>query len=164
MTGLEIIQMNHAAEKNIKFAWSSIEWVKLMETNRYTRCRETLSSIHGPIGEGVMDALKDIAPDLARYIIEFPYGDIYSRGILSLKEREIATIASLTTLGNAAAELRAHIQGGLNVGCSRREIVEVIMQMAIFAGFPAAINAIMVAKEVFAELDKKQAASNNKTN
>ncbi|WP_036251052.1 carboxymuconolactone decarboxylase family protein [Methylobacter sp. BBA5.1] len=135
-----------------------------MDTNRYTRGQETLSSIHGSIGEGVMDALKDIAPDLARYIIEFPYGDIYSRGVLSLKEREIATIASLTTLGNATTELRAHIQGGLNVGCSRGEIVEVILQMAVFAGFPAAINAILVAKDVFVELDKKQAASNNKTN
>lgn len=134
-----------------------------METNRYTRGQETLSSIHGSIGEGVMDAVKDIAPDLARYIIEFPYGDIYSRGVLSLKEREIAAIASLTTLGNATTELRAHIQGGINVGCSRREIVEVILQMAVFAGFPAAINAILVAKDVFAELDKKQAASNNKT-
>lgn len=125
-----------------------------MESNRYTRGQEALSRIHGHIGEGVMDTLKDIAPDFARLIIEFPYGDIYSRGVLTPKERQIATIASLTTLGNAPAELKAHIQGGLNVGCTRQEIVEVIIQMAVYAGFPAAVNAILLAKEVFAELDK----------
>jgi len=127
-----------------------------MESNRYTRGQDMLSSIHGHIGEGVMEILKDIAPDFARLIIEFPYGDIYSRGILSPKERQIATIASLTTLGNAPTELKAHIQGGLNVGCTRQEIIELIMQMAVYAGFPAALNAILVAKEVFEELDKNK--------
>jgi len=127
-----------------------------MESNRYTRGQDMLSSIHGHIGEGVMETLKDIAPDFARLIIEFPYGDIYSRGILSPKERQIATIASLTTLGNAPTELKAHIQGGLNVGCTRQEIIELIMQMAVYAGFPAALNAILVAKEVFEELDKNK--------
>jgi 4-carboxymuconolactone decarboxylase len=63
-----------------------------MESNRYIRGQAALSRIHGHIGEGVMDTLKDIAPDFARLIIEFPYGDIYSRGVLSPKERQIATI------------------------------------------------------------------------
>lgn len=110
-----------------------------------------------------MKALGDIAPDFARLIVEFPYGDIYSRGNLSPKERQIATIASLVTLGNAPTELKAHIQGGLNVGCTRQEIVEVIMQMAVYAGFPAAVNALLVAKEVFAELDLKNQASNRQS-
>jgi 4-carboxymuconolactone decarboxylase len=125
-----------------------------MDSTRYTRGQETLSRIHGHIGESVMNALSDIAPDFARFIIEFPYGDIYARGILSAKERQIATIASIVTLGNAPTELKAHIQGGLNVGCSRQEIVEVIMQMAVYAGFPAALNGLLVAKEVFAELEQ----------
>lgn len=125
-----------------------------MDSTRYTRGQEILSRVHGHIGEGVMKEIGDIAPDFARFIIEFPYGDIYSRGILSSKERQIATIASLVTLGNAPTELKAHIQGGLNVGCSQQEIVEVIMQMAIYAGFPAALNALLVAKEVFAELEQ----------
>lgn len=127
-----------------------------MESNRYIRGQAALSRIHGHIGEGVMDTLKDIAPDFVRLIIEFPYGDIYSRGVLSPKERQIATIASLTTLGNSPAELKAHIQGGLNVGCTRQEIVEIIIQMAVYAGFPNAVNAMLVAKEVFAELDKNK--------
>ncbi|MBE9109018.1 carboxymuconolactone decarboxylase family protein [Nodosilinea sp. LEGE 07298] len=125
-----------------------------MDSTRYTRGQDALARIHGHIGEGVMNALGDIAPDFARLIIEFPYGDIYSRQGLTPKERQIATIASLVTLGNAPTELKAHIQGSLNVGCTREEIVEVIMQMAIYAGFPAAVNGLLVAKDVFAELDK----------
>lgn len=124
-----------------------------MDSTRYTRGQEALARIHGHIGEGVMNELSNIAPDFARFIIEFPYGDIYSREGLSPKERQIATIASLVTLGNAPTELKAHIQGAVNVGCSQAEIVEVIMQMAVYAGFPAAVNALLVAKDVFAELN-----------
>ncbi len=129
-----------------------------MDSTRYTRGQDALARIHGHIGESVMNALGDIAPDFARLIIEFPYGDIYSREGLSPKERQIATIASLVTLGNAPAELKAHIQGSLNVGCTREEVVEVIMQMAVYAGFPAAVNALLVAKDVFTELDKTSQA------
>jgi 4-carboxymuconolactone decarboxylase len=125
-----------------------------MTSDRYTRGQAALSRIHGHIGEGVMQALGDIAPDFAQLIIEFPYGDIYARPGLSPKERQIATIASLVTLGNAPTELKAHLQGALNVGCTQAEIVEVIMQMAVYAGFPAAVNALLVAKAVFAELDQ----------
>jgi 4-carboxymuconolactone decarboxylase len=126
-----------------------------MNQDRFTRGQQELAKIHGHIGEGVMAELNTIAPDFARLILEFPYGDIYSRGVLSSRERQIATIASLTTLGNAPKELRAHIQGALNVGCTRQEVVEVLMQMAVYAGFPAAVNAILIAKEVFAELDQR---------
>lgn len=104
-------------------------------------------------GEKVVEALKDIAPDLARYIIEFGFGDIYSRGILSLKEREIATVAALVALGNAQPQLKVHIHGALNVGCTRQEVVEIMIQMASYAGFPAALNGTFAAKEVFAERD-----------
>jgi 4-carboxymuconolactone decarboxylase len=122
-------------------------------SERFDRGQQALSKIHGHIGEGVMAALEGVAPDFARMIIEFPYGDIYSRGTLSPRDRQIATLASLTTLGYASKELRPHIQASLNVGCTRQDIIEVMMQMAVYAGFPAAVNAIMVAKDVFAELD-----------
>jgi 4-carboxymuconolactone decarboxylase len=124
-----------------------------MESERYKRGWEKLKEIDGNAGERVIEALKDIAPDLARYVIEFPFGDIYSRGVLSLKEREIATVAALAALGNAQPQLKVHIHGALNVGCSRQEVVEIMMQMAVYAGFPAAINATLAAKEVFAERD-----------
>ena len=94
--------------------------------------------------------MADIAPDFARYVIEFSFGDIYSRPGLDLRAREIATIAALTALGNASPQLKVHIEAGLNVGLSREEITEVMMQMAVYAGFPAALNGLFAAKEVFA--------------
>lgn len=117
--------------------------------NRYERGLEKLREIDGEAGERVLDSLSDIAPDFARYLIEFPFGDIYCRPGLDLKSREIAVVAALTAMGNAAPQLKVHIQGAVNVGVSREEIVETIMQMAIYAGFPAALNGLTVAKEVF---------------
>jgi 4-carboxymuconolactone decarboxylase len=107
----------------------------------------------------VIEALAPIAPDFARYLIEFPFGDIYSRPALDLKTREIATIAALAALGNAQPQLKVHIEGALNVGCSREEIVEVFMQMAVYAGFPAALNALFAAREVFAARDAATASA-----
>jgi 4-carboxymuconolactone decarboxylase len=123
--------------------------------DRYQRGWEKLKEIDGEAGEKVIEGLKDIAPDFARYVIEFPFGDIYSRPGLDLKSREIAVVAALTALGNAAPQLKVHIHGALNVGCTRQEVIEVIMQMAVYAGFPAALNGMFAAKEVFAERDQK---------
>jgi 4-carboxymuconolactone decarboxylase len=99
----------------------------------------------------IVAGLRDIAPDFADYLIEFAFGDIHARPGLDLKTRQIATVAALTALGTAPAQLKVHIGGALHVGCSRQEIVEVIMQMAVYAGFPAALNGLAAAKEVFAE-------------
>jgi 4-carboxymuconolactone decarboxylase len=122
--------------------------------DRYQRGWEKLREIDGEAGERVVASLQDIAPDFGRYLIEFPFGDIYSRSGLDLKSREIAVVAALTALGNAAPQLKVHIHGALNVGCSRQEVVEVIMQMAVYAGFPAALNGLFAAKEVFKERDE----------
>jgi 4-carboxymuconolactone decarboxylase len=119
--------------------------------DRYNAGLEKLKEIDGKAGENVIESLKDIAPDLAKYTIEFPFGDIYSRPGLDLKSREVATVAALTALGNAAPQLKVHINAALNVGCSKEEIVEIIIQMAVYAGFPAALNGMFAAKEVFQE-------------
>jgi 4-carboxymuconolactone decarboxylase len=126
-----------------------------MNNERFVRGWEKLKEIDGEAGERVIESLKDIAPDLARYVIEFPFGDIYNRPGLDLKCREIATVAALTALGNAEPQLKVHIHGALNVGCSRQEVVETIIQMAVYAGFPAALNGIFAAREVFKERDEK---------
>ncbi len=117
--------------------------------SRLARGTRALSDIDGEAGERVVAALADIAPDFARYLIEFPFGDIYSRPGLDLRAREIATIAALTALGNASPQLKVHIAAGLNVGLSRDEITEIVMQMAVYAGFPAALNGLFAAKDVF---------------
>lgn len=95
--------------------------------------------------------MKDIDPTFGELLIEFAFGDVYTRPGLDLKAREIATVAALTALGTATAQLKVHINGALNVGCSPCEIVEVIVQMAVYANFPAALNGLAVAKEVFKE-------------
>ncbi|SDM61780.1 carboxymuconolactone decarboxylase family protein [Comamonas faecalis] len=123
--------------------------------NRYERGLAKLREIDGEAGERVVQSLEGIAPDFARYLIEFPFGDVYSRPGLDLKSREIAVVAALTALGNAAPQLKVHIQAALNVGVTRDEVVETIMQMAVYAGFPAALNGLSAAKEVFAQGDAR---------
>ena len=126
-----------------------------MSTERYERGWRKLQEIDGEAGERVIESLKDIAPDFAHYLIEFPFGDIYSRPGLDLRSREIAVVAALTALGHALPQLKVHINGALNVGVTREEVVEIIMMMAVYAGFPAALNGMAAAKEVFAERDVK---------
>ena len=122
-----------------------------MDNERYQRGWAKLKEVDGVAGENVIAALHDIAPDFARLIIEFPFGDIYSRPGLDLKTRELIVVAALTAMGNAAPQLKVHLHGARNVGCSEQEIVEAIMQMAVYAGFPAALNGLFAAKEVFAQ-------------
>lgn len=125
--------------------------------SRLERGRRALAEIDGTAGEKVVTSLADIAPDFATYLLEFPFGDIYSRPGLDLRAREIATIGALTAMGNAAPQLKVHIEAGLNVGLSRGEIIEIIMQMAVYAGFPAALNGLFAAKEVFANRSSQEA-------
>jgi len=122
-----------------------------MSNDRYNIGWDKLAEIDGEQGERVIKSLEWIAPDFAKLLIEFPFGDIYSRPGLDLKSREIATVAALCAMGTAAPQLKVHIHGALNVGCTAREIVEVLMQMAVYAGFPAALNGLFAAQDVFKE-------------
>jgi len=122
----------------------------MMPSERFITGQEMLQKVDGKGGDAVVESLQDIAPDFAQYLIEFPFGDIYSRPGLDLRSREIATVAALTALGNAAPQLKVHIGAALHVGLTQNEIIEVIMQMAVYAGFPAALNGLFAAKEVFA--------------
>ena len=121
-----------------------------MESERFITGQKMLQQVDGKGGEAVVESLKDIAPDFARYLLEFPFGDIYARPGLDLRSREIATVAALTAMGNAAPQLKVHIGAALHVGLTQDEIVEVIIQIAVYAGFPAALNCLFAAKEVFA--------------
>ncbi|MEC3917595.1 carboxymuconolactone decarboxylase family protein [Nocardia sp. CDC160] len=123
---------------------------------RYERGLEALNRIDGEAGHQVIAALADIAPDMARYVIEFAFADVYSRPVLDLATRELATIAACTALGTAAPQLRVHIHGLLNVGGTREEVIEAITQMAGYAGFPAALNGIAAAREVFEIRDAEE--------
>ena len=117
--------------------------------DRYEKGMEILKITNKSKIQEVFKELEDIAPDLGRFVVEFPYSELYTRDGLDLKTRELATVAALTALGNAEPQLKDHINAALNVKNSPKEIVEVIMQMSAYAGFPAAINGIRAAKEVF---------------
>ncbi|MAY79103.1 carboxymuconolactone decarboxylase family protein [Citromicrobium bathyomarinum] len=122
-----------------------------MDDSRYQRGLAQIEAVSGTHGANVVKSLEDIAPDLGRYIVEFAYGDIFARPGLDRKTRELATVAALTAMGTAVAQLKVHMQAALHVGASRQEIIETILQMIPYAGFPAALNAVTVAREVFAD-------------
>jgi len=122
-----------------------------MNNQRYQSGLNKLNEIDGEAGRKVIESLASISPDLAKYTIEFPFGDIYQRPGLDLKARELATIAALTSLGHCEPQLAVHVNGALNVGCEPQEIIEVVIQMAVYAGFPAALNGMFVVKNVFNE-------------
>jgi 4-carboxymuconolactone decarboxylase len=90
----------------------------------------------------VKSGVAEVAPDFARMVIEFAFGDIYARDALDLRSRELIAIAALAAGGNAGRQLRVHVESAATVGISRAEIVEVLMQIALYAGFPAALNAL----------------------
>jgi 4-carboxymuconolactone decarboxylase len=127
------------------------------KSERYQRGIKLVEKLYGEVAAKTLNSLQDGAPQLADYIVEFVFGDVFSRPQLDLKSRELATVAALTALGTAPAQLRAHILGALNAGCSKQEITEVIAQMCVYAGFPAALNGMQAANEVFAAGAAKKA-------
>ena len=122
-----------------------------LSTDRHRRGLQRLHEVDGDTGVAVVARLAESFPDFAAYVVEFPFGDIYSRPGLGLRERELAVVAALCALGNATPQLKVHVGAALNVGCLPAEVVEVVMQMAVYAGFPAALNGLAVVREVFAD-------------
>jgi 4-carboxymuconolactone decarboxylase len=120
---------------------------------RFRRGWQRLMEVDAEGGERVIESLKDVAPDLGRYVVEFAYGEIYQRPVLDLRQRQLVTISALTTLGGAERELEVHVNAGLNVGLTAREVVEAILHCIPYTGFPRVLNAIFVAKRVFEERD-----------
>jgi 4-carboxymuconolactone decarboxylase len=117
-----------------------------LKQTRLERGRAKLAAVNGHAGEAIVEPLGD----LGRYVVEFTYGDIYSREGLSLRDRELAAVAVLAALGGREPQLRFHLGAALNVGLSRQEVEEVILQTVPFAGFPTAINALNLLVEVAA--------------
>ncbi|PSW11402.1 carboxymuconolactone decarboxylase family protein [Photobacterium sanctipauli] len=119
--------------------------------NRYLSGVEKLNELDPNAAEAMTEQFREVCPDLAKYTIEYPFGDVLQREGVDFKTRELATIAALTAMGNCQPQLKGHIKGALNIGCSQKEITEIILQMSVYAGFPAAINGMNIAKEVFEE-------------
>ncbi len=122
-----------------------------MENIRFIQGMEQLKAIDGKGGENVIKSLEDIAPDLGKFIIEFAFGDIYTRQELTTEEREMITLSSLLTAGGCEPQLEVHINGALNVGISPKKVIETLLQCIPYTGFPKVLNAIFTAKKVFTE-------------
>ncbi|WP_319411470.1 carboxymuconolactone decarboxylase family protein [uncultured Cohaesibacter sp.] len=120
------------------------------QTSALERARAYCDAHHPGLEDQLHAWFGDMLPDFAESLIEWAYGRHYSRPGLDSKSRQLATIAALTVLGGQTApQLRINIEHTLAVGASEQEIVEVIWQMAVYGGLPAAINGLQAAKEVF---------------
>lgn len=126
-----------------------------MDSERFKIGSKKINELMEGADQRVIDGFGKVAPDLANYILEFIFGDLYSRPGLDLKIKQMLTITILATLGNAKPQLAYHINCGLNIGISRQEIIDILTHVAGYAGFPAALNGVTTAKEVFAEHDQK---------
>lgn len=116
---------------------------------RYQKGLANLEKVDSEGGKSVIESLAGLSEDVGRYIIEFAFGDIYDRGVLDLKQREMITITTLLTQGDTEPQLNVHINGALNVGLTPEEIIETFIQTIPYVGFPKVLNAITVSIEVF---------------
>lgn len=119
------------------------------------RGRAKLKEMLGELGEQAVENIARISPDMARYVVDFIFGDIHCRPALDPKARELAAVSALVARGGVEPQLRAHIHGALNVGWTEQEIVELMIEMAVYAGFPAGLNGLYAARDVFAERKAK---------
>jgi 4-carboxymuconolactone decarboxylase len=117
--------------------------------DRYERGRARFLEIHD---ERALAAVEGLG-DLGRMIVEVVYGEAYSRPGLSDRDRELAAVAALVSLGRSS-QLPQHLRASLKAGLSGDELHEVILQTATIAGFPPAMNAMATLKNVLAERDR----------
>ncbi|MDJ1134181.1 carboxymuconolactone decarboxylase family protein [Streptomyces iconiensis] len=128
-----------------------------VKSERFQRGIAYYNNLHqDSAGEASFDALEAIAPGFADLLIEFTLGDVFTRPGLDVKTRELLTVAGLTAMSTAPLQLKTHIDSALNAGNTKEEIVETITQMAVFAGFPAALNAFFVLGEVLQDRAGKE--------
>ena len=126
-----------------------------MSSERFERGSKKINELMEGADIGVLKSLGTIAPDLGNYVLEFVFGDLYNRPGLDLKTKQILTVTILATLGNAKPQLAYHINCALNIGISRQEIIDIMIHLSGYAGFPASLNGTSTAKEVFLDRDQK---------
>lgn len=116
------------------------------EDDRYQRGRARFLEVHD---EKALAAVEGLG-ETGRAILEFIYGDLYTRATLSDRDRELAAVVALVSLGRSS-QLPQHLRAALKAGLSPEELREVILQTATIAGFPPAMNATSTLKNILAE-------------
>ena len=128
-------------------------------SERYMRGLEIAEQLAaGRLEEFMASRVAELAPDFARMAIEFPLGDLYTRHDLDMRSREIVAISSLAALGDTGPHLRIHVRAAIRLGVTKAEIIEILMQTAIYAGFPAALNALSSCHDLLTDECPGQAA------
>jgi 4-carboxymuconolactone decarboxylase len=122
-----------------------------MKSDRYNRGLQKLIEMEGDVGRNVIAMMDAISPEFTQYLVEFVFGDIYSRKGLDLKTKEIITLASMATLGTVPLQVKVHIHVAMNLGCSEQDIIEILLQLIPSCGMAVPMNALLIAKEVFEE-------------
>ena len=129
---------------------------KKENTSRLEHGSAVFEQVTGAKAEDFINKFADIAPEFGRFILEWEFSDIYSRGGLDWKTREAVVIASCTTLGATGfPTLKKHVKSGIKAGLTRENIAEIIMQLSFTAGLTTTIAAMDVVKEAFSELDQE---------
>ena len=123
-------------------------------SSRRAKALEILNQLDEHASSQVSANLDAVSPDLFELVFGFAMNDVLARPGIDLKTREMLTVAALTTMGTAPQQLEFHIRAAMNVGVSREEIIEIILQMAVYGGVPAFMNGISAAKKVFADQDQ----------
>ena len=118
--------------------------------DRRHRAFELLARLDPEAPEKVAANLDSLSDDFAEVVLGFAFADVVSRPGLDLRTREMLTVAMLMAMGNAPGQLEFHIRAAMNVGVSREEIIEILLQAAVYAGVPACMNGITAAKKAFA--------------
>jgi 4-carboxymuconolactone decarboxylase len=120
----------------------------------YARGRDLSEALNPGMEQALEERYGALLPGMPQSVVDYAYGQHYSRAGLALRDRYLATIAALSALGGQTApQLQINISGGLRAGLTKTEIAETIWQMSLYGGFPAAINALNVALDVFRQDD-----------
>jgi 4-carboxymuconolactone decarboxylase len=127
-----------------------------MTSERYQKGLQNMRERFGAKADELVQKVKEASEFFAQVNVEFPFGDLYTRSVLDQKTRELATVAALTVQGFSLPQLRLHTLAALNCGASREEVLEIVIQMIAYGGFPAATNALLTVKAIFDEIDAKK--------
>ena len=121
-------------------------------TTRHERGWETLTRINGTDDPRVVRRIAEVSPDLARYIVEFGYGDCHAdrpKELLDEQQRQLVTLGALAAMGGCEQQLAVHVNVALEIGLEPAQIVEALVHALPYIGFPRTLNAIETARSVF---------------
>ena len=121
-------------------------------TDHLARGLEIVRKLWGARAGGQELPAQRLAPEFFGLVTQFVFGMFWARPNLDLRSRSLCTVAQLAALGRTD-ELKAHLAGALNLGITREELIEVLMQTACYAGVPAAVNALNAAADVLGPRD-----------